>query len=104
LSKEARENPVEETVELAIDPSLGDVAKGAALFQQNCSACHKKDEKLVGPPMTEMVSIYAGNEAGLKSWIKAPGQKREGYPPMPGFPQLSDDDLNELSKYILSIK
>jgi cytochrome c len=104
LSKEARENPVEETVELEIDPSLGEVAKGAAIFQQNCAACHKKDEKLVGPPVTEMVSIYASNETGLKNWIKAPGKKRADYPQMPGFPQLSDEDLNELSKYILSIK
>jgi cytochrome c len=104
LSKEARENPVEEPVELDIDPTLGEVAKGAAIFKQNCAACHKQNEKLVGPPMTEMVSIYASNENGLINWIKAPGKKREGYPQMPGFPQLSGDDLKELSKYILSIK
>lgn len=104
LSKDARENPVEETVELEIDPSLGDVAKGAAIFKQNCAACHKPNEKLVGPPVTEMASIYANDEAGLKKWIKAPGKKRPDYPQMPGFAQLSDDDLKELSKYILSIK
>jgi cytochrome c len=104
LSKEARENPVEEMEELEIDPSLGELAKGEAIFKQNCAACHKKDEKLVGPPVTEMVSIYASNETGLKQWIKAPGKKRADYPQMPGFPQLSDEDLNELSKYILSIK
>ncbi|HEY8916122.1 MAG TPA: cytochrome c, partial [Chitinophaga sp.] len=74
------------------------------LFQANCSSCHKPYEKLVGPPMTEMVSIYHDNEAGLKSWIKAPGKKRPGYPQMPGFPQLSETDLGELTKYILSIK
>ena len=104
LSKEARENPVEEEDELDIDPSLGEVAKGAAIFNQNCAACHKQNEKLVGPPITEMVSIYASNEQGLKNWIKAPGKKRADYPQMPGFPQLSNDDLKELSKYILSIK
>jgi cytochrome c1 len=42
-----------------------------------------------------MVSIYTGNETGLSNWIKAPGKKREG-PQMSGFPQLSDDELNEL--------
>jgi len=104
LSKEARENPVEEEVELEIDPSLGEVAKGAAIFKMNCAACHKENEKLVGPPMTEMVSIYADNTTGLKQWIKAPGKKRPDYPQMPGFSQLSNDDLNELTKYILSIK
>jgi cytochrome c len=104
LSKEARENPVEEMEELEIDPSLGELAKGEAIFKQNCAACHKKDEKLVGPPVTEMVSIYASDETGLKKWIKAPGKKRADYPQMPGFPQLSDDELKELSKYILSFK
>jgi cytochrome c len=104
LSKEARENPAEETIELDIDPALGELAKGTALFKQNCAACHKTNEKLVGPPITEMVSIYANDEAGLKKWIKAPGKKRPDYPQMPGFAQLSDDDLKELSKYILSIK
>ncbi|PIZ06563.1 MAG: cytochrome C [Flavobacteriales bacterium CG_4_10_14_0_8_um_filter_32_5] len=104
LSKEARENPVEETVELEIDPSLGELAKGTALFNQYCAACHKPKEKLVGPPITEMASIYANNVDGLKQWIKAPGKKRPDYPQMPGFPQLSDDELKELSKYILSIK
>jgi cytochrome c len=103
LSKEARENPIKEE-ELELDSALGEVAKGAALFKQNCGACHKQNEKLVGPPMTEMVSIYTNNETDLKKWIKSPGKKRADFPQMPGFPQLSDDDLNELSKYILSIK
>jgi cytochrome c len=104
LSKEARENPVQESVELEIDPALGEVAKGAAIFQQYCAACHNQNERLFGPPVTEMVSIYASNETGLKNWIKAPGKKRADYPQMPGFPQLSEDDLSELSKYILSTK
>ncbi len=104
LSKEARENPVEETVELEIDPSLGELAKGTAIFQQNCTGCHKPNEKLVGPPVTEMNKIYSKDLEGLKKWIKSPGKKRKDYPQMPGFPQLSESDLNELSKYILSVK
>lgn len=104
LSKEARENPVEETIELEIDPSLGEVAKGTALFNQYCAGCHQTNETLVGPPVTEMASIYANDKTGLTEWIKAPGKKRPDYPQMPGFPQLSEDDLMELSKYILSVK
>lgn len=104
LSAEARLNPepVKETI--AVDSTLGEFAKGAAVFQQNCSACHKQNEKLVGPPMTEMVSIYHDELKGLQSWIKRPGKKRADYPQMPGFPMLSDDDMSELTKYILSIK
>ena len=104
LSKAARENPVTETAELKLDSTLGEFAKGAAIFQKNCSVCHKKNEKLVGPPMTEMVSIYANNKNGLLQWIKAPGKKRPDFPQMPTLSQLTDDDRNELAKYILSIK
>lgn len=104
LSAEARQHPIDEDATPAIDSSLGEMAKGAAIFQANCSACHKPHEKLVGPPMTEMVSIYQNNTEGLKNWIKSPGKKRTGYPQMPGFPQLSAADLTEVSKYILSIK
>lgn len=101
LSLEARLNPVEE--ELEIDESLGEFAMGGALFTQNCASCHKLDEKLVGPPIIEMSKIYKGNIPDLKKWIKTPGKKRPDYPQMPGF-DLPDEDLEEISKYILSIK
>ncbi|WPQ60660.1 cytochrome c [Chitinophaga sancti] len=105
LSAEARANPQEEEETLEIDSSLGDVAKGAALFKGNCSACHQKDAKLVGPPMLEMVSIYHDQPEKLKAWIKNPGKKRPDFPQMPAFgDKFSEDDLNELSKFILSIK
>lgn len=102
LSKEARENPVKNEPE--VDPALGELALGAAIFKRNCASCHREKEKLVGPPMTEMAAIYAGDEAGLKKWIREPGKKRSDYPQMPGFSGLSDNDLAELSKYILSIQ
>lgn len=105
LSAEARAHPQEENVALEIDTTLGDVAKGAALFKMNCSACHQKDAKLVGPPMLEMVEIYKGHADQLKEWIRKPGKKRPDYPQMPAFgDRLSADDLNQLAKYILSVK
>ena len=100
LSEEARLHPVVE-VEVADTSEFG---KGKDLFTKNCSSCHKEKEKLVGPPMTEMVSIYENNPEGLKKWINSPGKKRPDYPQMPSFGSLSDEDLNELTKYILSIK
>ncbi len=103
-SEEARNNP-EAEVTLEIDTTLGDVAIGGAVFKQYCAACHLKDSKLVGPPILEMVSIYKDNPDGLISWIKNPGKKRADAPQMPAFGnQLDQDQLNEVSKYILSIK
>lgn len=78
-------------------------AAGLAVFTQNCSACHKVDAKLVGPPVVEMARIYGSDRDGLKAWIKAPGKKRPDAPQMPGFPQLSPDQLEQLSAYIFSV-
>jgi len=104
LSREARENPQPASVAIPADSTLGELAKGAAVFQQNCAACHAKNEKLVGPPVREMATIYHDDVSGLKKWIKNPGKKRADYPQMPGFAMLSDADLNELTNYILSIR
>ena len=76
-----------------------DSNRGKTLFQ-TCGACHGINTRIVGPPLTEIVKIYAGNPAGIVAWAKAPGKKREGYPQMPAMP-LPDGDLLEISKYML---
>jgi cytochrome c len=103
LSEEARMHPQQMQDASTLDTALGPVAKGASLFKSNCSICHQKDTKLVGPPITEMVSIYKNNVSGLEQWIKAPGKKRPDYPQMPTLSQLSDADRANLAQYILSI-
>lgn len=104
LSKVARAESGIGSKGLKIDSSHGSNANGATIFQANCSSCHKENEKLVGPPITEMVSIYADNKEGLKQWIKKPGKKRPDYPQMPTLSQLTDNDREELATYILSFK
>ncbi|PXY42135.1 cytochrome C [Flavobacterium cheongpyeongense] len=79
--------------------------KGKAVFNQYCTACHKVDAKLVGPPVLEMAKIYKDNIADLQKWIKKPGKKRPDYPQMPGFEsQLNQEQLDQLGEYILTIK
>lgn len=77
---------------------------GANTFKSSCSSCHAPDSKLVGPPVTEMLTIYSGKKSDLISWIKTPGKKRPDYPQMPGFAQLNDKELNALSDFILQTK
>ncbi|WP_246496691.1 c-type cytochrome [Chitinophaga varians] len=103
LSAEARKHPAPEGAASGVTAARP-VAPGAAVFQANCASCHKKEGRLVGPPVTEMVSIYQGNVPGLKKWIRQPGKKRADYPQMPGFPQLSEQELSILTDYILSVK
>ncbi|MFZ2452568.1 MAG: cytochrome c [Methylovulum miyakonense] len=75
---------------------------GEAAFNQNCSACHHATLATVGPALQEIKAIYAGNPAGIVNWTKAPGRKRLEGMSMPGFPQLSDDELEAISQYILN--
>jgi len=99
-SEQAGKNvPAEEAVP---SKSSGNGSKGSVLFAKNCAVCHHLENKLVGPPVTEMISIYKDNPQALISWIKKPGRKRMEGPPMPTPANLSDEDRNELAKFILS--
>lgn len=85
--------------------NLTEAQKGENIFQQNCTACHKVDVKLVGPPVIEMASIYKNNKKDLQNWIKKPGKKRPDAPQMPGFEtQLDQEQLDQIAEYILKIK
>lgn len=90
-----------QAAENSADLSLAD--KGKKVFNQNCAACHKPKEMLVGPPVTEMAAIYKDKKTDLINWIKKPGKKRPNAPQMPGFPKISDEDMSTLTEYILTI-
>lgn len=83
------------------EAGVSDINQGEQLFKTNCTVCHDGKRKLVGPPMAELSPIYDGNIEGLKNWIKKPGRKRMDYPPMTGFPQLTDEQLTHISTYVL---
>lgn len=102
IKKEAvAKSKKQEAAENSVDLSLAD--KGKKVFNQNCASCHKPKDPLIGPPVTEMALIYKDNRGDLIKWIKAPGKKRPNLPQMPGFPQISEDDMNNLTEYILTI-
>lgn len=95
--KQAHENlllPKEEGEEAASGP-------GQEIFETNCAVCHAATSRLVGPPMAEVTPDYENDLESLKQWIKDPGRKRMDYPPMAGFPQFSDEQLTEVSNYVL---
>lgn len=80
------------------------LSPGGQLYETNCSVCHADAQRLVGPPLTEIVPIYENNLEALKQWIKEPGRKRMDYPPMAGFPNLTDQQLTNISNYLLQGK
>lgn len=102
----------------------GDVApeikEGKALFTSNCAACHAVKQKLVGPALYNVEQRWSENAAHagidgktwLYKWIKNSSQVlKDGNPyansvfneykvPMNAFPQLSDEDIADILKYV----
>ena len=67
----------------------------------NCAPCHAPNFKLVGPPLTEIATIYAGNPEGIVTWAKAPGKKRPELPQMPPFAHLGEEKLRVIADLML---
>ena len=77
---------------------------GKDVYEQNCSACHALDSKVVGPSMKEGLKPYVGKVAELQKWIETPGKKDPSLPQMPGFPSLSEEEMSGLLEYLQSLK
>ncbi|PNW30103.1 c-type cytochrome [Formosa algae] len=93
----------------------GDPAKGKALFNSNCAACHQLDKKMTGPALRNIEARLS--EEGLdKEWIHSWVRNSSGLiksgdayankifneynnVPMTAFPQLSDEDLDNILAY-----
>ncbi|HWS73562.1 MAG TPA: c-type cytochrome [Quisquiliibacterium sp.] len=83
----------------ALKPPL-EIAKDAA-----CLACHSVERKLVGPSFREIAGRYRGDaKAGelIALKVRNGGQGAWGAVPMPANPQLKDEDLRSLVKWILA--
>ena len=75
---------------------------GKALFESKCVMCHAATQNLVGPSVKEIVTIYKGNNQGMKNWIDAPGKKRVNSSQMPAFKgQFNDNEMDALVKFLL---
>jgi cytochrome c len=83
-----------------LGPAEAAASPGERVFRSVCMACHAVDTTKVGPPLTEIVDIYAGNPEGLIAWVKAPGKKREGFQQMPPI-SMKDAQYRAVADYIL---
>lgn len=71
----------------------------------DCLACHKIDEKLVGPTYKEVAAKYTEADiAMLSKKIIEGGQGVWGEVPMTAHPAVTTEDATEMVKYILSLK
>lgn len=90
--------------------SGGDVAAGEALFKANCAACHKMDNKAVGPALRGVADKF--DRDWLHEWIRnSQAMVAAGDPIavklfeennrmiMTPFPALSDADIDNILAY-----
>ncbi len=94
----------------------GDSAKGKSLFNANCAACHTLDKKMTGPALRHVEQRLADDEGLDREWIYAWIKNSAGLIKsgdayankifeeysglaMTAFPQLSNEDLDDILAY-----
>lgn len=73
--------------------------------KNGCMACHGVNNKIVGPGYNEVAARYKGQadaEGRLAAKVRDGGQGVWGSVPMPPNPQLKDEEMKALVKWILS--
>src|SRR3989339_21865 len=56
---------------------------GEEIYKAKCTACHRFDQKLVGPPHKEILIKYLNNKEGMVKFILNPVKVNPEYPEMP---------------------
>ena len=84
--------------------------KGKQLFKENnCAACHQNNQKIIGPSLEQVATVYKKQNASLKNFLKAQSEPiidPTQYETMKINLELTkvmrDDELESLETYILS--
>jgi Cytochrome c, mono- and diheme variants len=75
---------------------------GEDIYNGRCSACHRFDRRLVGPPYNEVLGQFVGNMNALEDFIMNPRQVLPGYPPMPNQ-GLKPAEVKAVAEYIMGV-
>jgi len=102
-------NKSETSLVTDLNASNPDYEKGLDLVgKYQCIACHRVDEKLTGPSYREVANKYAGADdaqiSELAKKIIAGGSGVWGTLPMQPHPNVSEEDAEEMVRYILLLK
>jgi cytochrome c2 len=104
------------TFSISLSAQEADPAKGKSLFNTNCASCHKLDKKMTGPALRNVETRLSEEEGLDREWLYAwirnsAGMVKAGDAyankiykeyngtAMTAFPQLSDEDLNNILAY-----
>lgn len=88
-------------------------SRAADLFNAKCSMCHSLKEDKIGPALAGVEKRWGGDVGRLKMFIKdaqtminsgdayaAPLYEKWNKSNMPSFPDLTDEELNDLVEYL----
>jgi cytochrome c len=92
-------------VAIASDAGAATVDPKALFTSNNCAACHAANMKMVGPSIAEVSEKYSGQPeawAQLELKVKNGGAGAWGAIPMPPHPQVSDEDIAVMVKWMVS--
>ncbi len=78
------------------------VVSGEDIYNGRCSACHRFDVKLVGPPYNQTLPNFVGKMDSLEDFIMNPRQVVPGYPPMPNQ-GLKPAEVKAVAEYIMGV-
>lgn len=76
------------------------------IASSDCVACHKEEEKLIGPGYKEVAAKYEPNDTTvtyLANKIIQGGAGNWGNVPMTPHPQFSEEEASKMVRYILSL-
>lgn len=86
--------PAKTSVATPAPQAAGDPAKGKAIFEANCNACHPGGGQGVGP------DIRGKDPNAVKQQVRNGGKNMPAFPPS----QINDEQLNDLAAYVKSLK
>lgn len=99
------ETPKTDTAAAAVSPEL---QKGVDLIaKSDCLTCHKVSEKLIGPAYQDVANKYENTPANVKMLaekIIKGGKGVWGEVAMTAHDAVSQEDAEEMVKYVLSLK
>jgi cytochrome c len=75
---------------------------GEEIFTAKCSACHRFDSKLVGPPYNVVLKKYENNRDKLVKFILNPVKVDPAYPSMPSQ-GLIPPEAEAVADYIMKV-
>src|SRR5215467_10984246 len=83
--------------------AAGDPAKGKALYEKHCVACHGPQGKVITPPAADFTSAASKkkSEADLLQTVE---NGRPGTAMAPWKTQLSQPELNDVIGYVLTLR